>query len=158
MDYEYHQPKAAKVASSEEFKDRRADDSDGRSPLKAVRAHCIWCCNESASEVTLCAARRCPLWLLRSGHRPTELDIQQNADVGLHPCERPATDSELHRVSGAVLKAIRRRCMDCSGDRPAEVQSCTFTTCALHPFRLGKNPNRQVSHERKAALLARLHG
>jgi len=39
------------------------------------------------------------------------------------------------------LKAIRAKCLDCCGSS-YEVSLCSCTDCALHPFRLGKNPNR----------------
>ena len=136
-----------------------ADGGSGlprRTPLKAVRAHCRWCCDGNAREVARCPARQCPFWLLRSGHRPTLDDIVQNAGVALHPSKRPATVGELHGGSGAVLKAIRRRCIDCSGGRLADVRACKFETCPLHPFRMGKNPNIRLSPEHKAALLTRL--
>ena len=35
-------------------------------------------------------------------------------------------------------KAIRLKCLDCCGDAPAEVRSCTITSCPLYPFRMGK--------------------
>ena len=38
------------------------------------------------------------------------------------------------------LKAIKERCIDCSGGSFNEVKVCTATNCALYPFRLGKNP------------------
>jgi hypothetical protein len=127
-----------------------------RPPLRAVLAYCLWCCDGNASEVARCPARRCPLWHLRSGHRPTASDIEQNADVTMHPSERAATVSEVYGGAGAVLKAIRRRCIDCSGGSLAEVRACKCDTCPLHPFRLGKNPNIRLSPERKAELLTRL--
>jgi hypothetical protein len=39
-------------------------------PLKAIRSHCLWCCNSSANEVSLCTAKVCPLHPYRFGHRP----------------------------------------------------------------------------------------
>ena len=127
-----------------------------RSPLQAVRAHCRWCCGGNAREVTLCTARRCPLWLLRRGHRPTSGDVEQNANVALHPSERRMSVGELHASVGAVLRAIRRRCIDCSGGSLAAVRTCKRVSCPLHPFRMGENPNIRLSPERKAALLTRL--
>ena len=35
-------------------------------------------------------------------------------------------------------KAIRERCLNCSGWYPKEVTDCTFTDCPLHPFRSGR--------------------
>ena len=39
------------------------------------------------------------------------------------------------------LKAIRIKCLDCC-ESAYEVKQCPVTTCALYPFRHGKNPNR----------------
>ena len=38
------------------------------------------------------------------------------------------------------LRAIRRRCLDCSGYSAAEVRDCDFTDCALFTYRMGKRP------------------
>ena len=35
--------------------------------LRAIRAHCLWCCKDSRTEVRLCPAEDCPLWLYRFG-------------------------------------------------------------------------------------------
>ncbi len=52
------------------------------------------------------------------------------------------------------LKAIRLKCLDCSCGNINDVKSCTHTQCALHSFRLGKNPNAR--HEPTAAQLEAL--
>ncbi len=41
------------------------------------------------------------------------------------------------------LKAIHKKCVECSGDNQKEVKHCEITDCALHPYRFGHNPNRQ---------------
>ena len=41
------------------------------------------------------------------------------------------------------LKAVRAKCLDCSGGSAKEVRECDISTCALWPFRFGKNPNRK---------------
>ena len=41
------------------------------------------------------------------------------------------------------LKSIRKKCLDCSCDSIKEVRLCPITSCALYPFRFGKNPNRK---------------
>lgn len=41
-----------------------------------------------------------------------------------------------------VLRAVRAKCLDCSGGSPAEVAGCLVKTCPLYPFRLGRNPWR----------------
>lgn len=40
------------------------------------------------------------------------------------------------------LKAIRAKCLDCSGGQPSEVRRCDIEDCPLLPYRFGKNPNR----------------
>lgn len=41
-----------------------------------------------------------------------------------------------------VMRAIRAKCLDCSGGSHVEVADCLVTTCPLYPFRLGTNPWR----------------
>jgi hypothetical protein len=49
-----------------------------------------------------------------------------------------------------VLKAIRAKCLDCSGGVPSEVRDCLVKNCALYPFRMGSNPWRApVSEEHR---------
>ena len=51
-----------------------------------------------------------------------------------------------------VLKAIRAKCVDCSGGNRAEVADCLVRTYALYPFRGGINPWRaRVSEARREA-------
>jgi hypothetical protein len=38
------------------------------------------------------------------------------------------------------IKAIREKCLDCSGGSRQEVRLCPITRCALWPYRLGKRP------------------
>jgi hypothetical protein len=95
------------------------EKEDGRvpSPLQAIRAECLLCCNGSVEEVRLCPATSCTLWLLRFGRR-------------------------LPDAPRSIVGAIRTRCLDCSGGSRSDVASCAFTGCSLHPFRSGTNPNR----------------
>jgi len=56
-----------------------------------------------------------------------------------------------------VLKAIRAKCVDCSGGSHAEVAGCLVKNCALYPFRMGKNPWRaELSAEQRAERAAHL--
>ena len=41
------------------------------------------------------------------------------------------------------LRAIRAKCIECSGDSVSEVKRCTIDDCALYSLRLGRNPNRK---------------
>lgn len=40
------------------------------------------------------------------------------------------------------LKAIRKKCLDCSNFQPSEVRKCLIEDCPLFPYRMGKNPKR----------------
>lgn len=56
------------------------------------------------------------------------------------------------------LRAIRAKCLDCSGGSRQEITLCPVKECPLHPFRSGKNPftKRTLTPEQKAAAAARL--
>lgn len=81
-----------------------------RTPLRAIRAHCLWCCKDSNNEVRLCPAAECPLHTRRAGSG----------------CGR-----------GGHLRAVRLRCLDCKGGEIARVRSCPAADCALWPYRSG---------------------
>jgi hypothetical protein len=40
------------------------------------------------------------------------------------------------------LKAIRLKCLDCSGDSTKEVRLCPIKDCPIYMYRMGRNPNR----------------
>lgn len=46
------------------------------------------------------------------------------------------------------IKSIRQHCLECSCQQKGEVLNCHLEDCPLHPYRLGKNPNRK----RKAVI------
>lgn len=39
------------------------------------------------------------------------------------------------------IKAIRKKCLDCSGGQYSEVEKCTVKDCPLYLFRFGKRPS-----------------
>lgn len=56
-------------------------------------------------------------------------------------------------------KAIRLKCLDCSGGSANEVKLCAAKGCPLYPFRLGRNPyrtKRELTEEQRAAAAERL--
>lgn len=58
-----------------------------------------------------------------------------------------------------ALKAIRAKCLDCSGGSSEEVRQCVIPDCPLYPFRLGKSPNRkprEYTEEQRKAMAERL--
>jgi hypothetical protein len=107
-------------------------------PLRAVRQHCLECCNGNHRAVRNCPAVNCPLWPHRHGHRPNAEEKAAASELPVYPLER--------NLGGAsALRAVRRRCIDCSGGTDAEVRSCQYgpnhsAPCSLHPFRGGSNP------------------
>lgn len=57
------------------------------------------------------------------------------------------------------LKAIRAKYLDCCCGQINEVKLCPTERCALHPFRLGKNPfraKRELTKEQRQAAIERL--
>ena len=57
------------------------------------------------------------------------------------------------------VKTIRKFCLECMGGNKALVSGCTTTSCPLHPFRFGKNPNRartaknpEINHDAEASF------
>ena len=52
------------------------------------------------------------------------------------------------------IKAIRAKCLDCCCNQANEVKLCEIFTCALHPFRFGRNPftNRTISESTLQAM------
>jgi hypothetical protein len=129
------------------------------SPLEAIRAHCLWCGNGSAGEVRLCTSKSCSHWAYRFGRKPTAAMIAEAGipnEAGIHemyPVEDGMKVADFY-ATGTPLKAIRRRCLDFSGGCKSEVRDCWDVACALHPFRLGENPNRKMSEERRALAAA----
>jgi hypothetical protein len=115
--------------------------ADTPSPLKAVRRHCLDCCNGSANEVALCPAKACPLWTMRMGGRPNPAE-HAGAATRLYPHERPMTLGAFAAEGMGTLAAIKRRCVDCSGGSAIGGKGCTSIGCDLWPFRTGHNPNR----------------
>ena len=56
-------------------------------------------------------------------------------------------------------KAIRAKCLDCSGGSSDNVKTCPVTSCPLYPFRLGSNPFRkkkEYTEEQKQQMAERL--
>ena len=130
-----------------------AEASRTLSPLKAVRAHCLGCCNGSSHEVSLCVSKSCPLWLFRFGHKPTPDEIEAVADVAVHPGEAVTSQAELHRYS--ALRAVRLRCVECSGGSVRAVAGCQASDCSLHEHRL-RGGSKKLTGEALEAARTRL--
>ena len=63
------------------------------------------------------------------------------------------------RYLKSPLRAIRMKCIDCSGYSANEVKLCTIPHCPLYEFRFGKKPERlrpQLTKEQRQAMAERL--
>jgi hypothetical protein len=121
-------------------------------PLRVIRRYCLDCAGTS-NEVALCVSTGCSLWAFRFGHRPNPDEVATVASMPTHPPEVPRTQGEI--AEGSRLKAIRRKCLDCSGCSVAELRGCKHTGCDLHPFRMGKS-GRTMSDQQRAAAAHRM--
>ena len=92
-------------------------------PLAVIRQFCLECQGASGKAVRACGDADCPLWLWRLATLPGEA------------CPVPAEEA-----ARQALRAIRRQCMGCAGDR-AEVRACAARdACALWHCRFGVRP------------------
>lgn len=83
------------------------------SPTLAARNFCLWCCNNSSSEVEACPVDTCPLW----------------------PHRFPRTHKD---YPGRVnVPTLRKKCQDCA-ENARDIRECDRTDCALWRFRHGK--------------------
>ena len=40
------------------------------------------------------------------------------------------------------IKAIRKKCLDCTCNQYDEIRYCTVINCALYPYRMGRRPDQ----------------
>ncbi len=68
------------------------------------------------------------------------LEYENGHLIGKHPL---SVDINLLRHAGheetPIAKVIRNKCLDCCIEQPGEVRRCVCTSCALWPYRMGKN-------------------
>ena len=71
---------------------------------------------------------------------PSPLAADGGHLVGIHPRRVEADDLRALGHPESPLRAIRAKCIDCSGGNDAEARKCVATSCALWPYRMGGNP------------------
>lgn len=49
----------------------------------------------------------------------------------------------------SMAKAIRKKCLDCSGGQAMEVRECWAESCPLFPYRFGANPKAAIKALKK---------
>ena len=42
------------------------------------------------------------------------------------------------------IKAIRKKCLDCTCYQPKEVRLCTIIDCPIYPYRFGHRPDEET--------------
>ncbi len=101
---------------------------------QAVKQHCVECMNKQSREVRNCKDINCTWYSWRHKKQP-----------------------------GSTLKAIRKYCLEeCVGLEEKgvyeKVRDCNPRFgCALHPFRMGKNPNpKKLTEKQKKEIVERL--
>lgn len=70
----------------------------------------------------------------------------------------PAEVPEEKRLT--PLKAIRAKCLDCSGDSKKELALCPVEDCPQWPFRCGRDPFRKktaLTGQQKLEYIARIN-
>jgi hypothetical protein len=92
----------------------------------------------------------CSFYQPAKGHL-VEPDIHGN-DMGRDPRKIARDVLAQYHSPQPVLKAIRTKCVDCSGGSADEARKCTVLGCALWPFRMGTNPHRDTSNYSGASL------
>ena len=75
------------------------------SPLRALRLHCLDCCNDSAQEVRLCTAVGCPSWPFRMAKNPwrRKLDPQERAALQARLVPNGASESTAAQKTGSEI-------------------------------------------------------
>lgn len=59
-----------------------------RTPVKAIRANCLDCCNGSSTEVALCPVDYCPLYPYRLGKNPNRANYEMSDEQRAAASER----------------------------------------------------------------------
>jgi len=112
-----------------------------RTPLKSIRAYCLWCCCGSSPEVRICHIEKCALWSYRHGRNPkmarTGLTATYEVDEGM-----------------TARKAIHLKCLDCYQKSRGD---CRAPECELHHIRYAKHAPRK-SGDASQAPSARANG
>ena len=76
-----------RVVTAEEYKSAGVVP---RRVIKAIRAKCLDCCCDNATEVRKCVMADCPLWPFRMGVNPFYGSARQELEAGSLPSENSA--------------------------------------------------------------------
>lgn len=62
------------------------------------------------------------------------------SEIGRDPRRMDTADLKALGHPTSPMKAIRAKCLDCSGGQISEARKCTAISCPLWAFRMSKNP------------------
>ena len=48
----------------------------------------------------------------------------------------------MDKLYDTPIKAIRKKCLDCSSWKPKEVRRCPCISCPIYPYRFGRRPDK----------------
>jgi len=48
----------------------------------------------------------------------------------------------MDKLYDTPVKAIRKKCLDCSCGQPKEIRLCPIIKCPLYPYRMGRRPSQ----------------
>ena len=48
----------------------------------------------------------------------------------------------MDKLYDTPIKAIRKKCLDCSCWKPKEVRECPCISCPIYPYRFGRRPDK----------------
>ena len=57
----------------------------------------------------------------------------------------------------APVKAIRAKCLDCTGEQPKEVRMCPSYYCPIWPYRMGARPTSKLYDEKPPRYVTPAH-
>jgi len=81
-------------------------------PLKAIRARCLFCSNNQFLEIKNCLIPDCPFYPFRFGKGS--------------------------RRKGSILKIIREYCFGCGEGTKKDIRDCDVENCPVYLYRFGK--------------------
>jgi hypothetical protein len=70
----------------------------------------------------------------------SQIKADNGEKVGRLPGEISLADLRALGHPESPIKAIRAKCLDCSGGSEGEARKCVAFNCALWPLRMGVNP------------------